>query len=33
MPSRTEDLVAQRGRGWLVRYPVGAPYAEPGLPW
>ena len=32
VPSRTEDLVAQRGRGWLVRYPVGASYAEPGRP-
>jgi hypothetical protein len=32
VPSRAEDLVAQRGRGWLVRYPVGEPYAGPGLP-
>ncbi len=32
VPSRAEDLVAQRGRGWLVRYPVGESYAAPGLP-
>jgi hypothetical protein len=32
VPSRTEDLVSQRGRGWLVRYPVGSPEAAPGLP-
>jgi hypothetical protein len=32
VPSRAEELVAQRGRGWLVRYPVGDPYAAPGLP-
>ena len=32
VPSRAEDLVAQRGRGWLVRYPVGDSYAGPGLP-
>jgi hypothetical protein len=32
VPSRTEDLVAQRGRGWLVRYPVGSPDPGPGLP-
>lgn len=31
VPSRTEDLVAQRGRGWLVRYPVGSTAAA-GLP-
>jgi hypothetical protein len=32
VPSRAEDLVAQRGRGWLVRYPVGESYLGPGLP-
>jgi hypothetical protein len=32
VPSRAEDVVAQRGRGWLVHYPVGAADAEPGLP-
>jgi len=32
VPSRAEDLVAQRGRGWLVRYPVGDSYPAPGLP-
>ncbi len=32
VPSRAEDLVQQRGRGWLVRYPIGDPTAAPGLP-
>ncbi len=32
VPSRSEELVAQRGRGWLVRYPVGSPEPGPGLP-
>ncbi len=32
VPSRAEELVAQRGRGWLVRYPVGDSYPAPGLP-
>ena len=32
VPSRAEDLVAQRGRGWLVRYPVGESSLGPGLP-
>ena len=32
VPSRTEDLVSQRGRGWLVRYPVGSREAAAGLP-
>ena len=32
VPSRSEDLVAQRGRGWRVRYPVGSTEAAPGLP-
>lgn len=32
VPARAEDLVAQRGRGWLVRYPVGEVSAGPGLP-
>ena len=32
VPARAEELVAQRGRGWLVRYPVGSPEAEPGVP-
>ena len=32
VPSRAEQVVAQRGRGWLVRYPVGEAAAEPGLP-
>jgi len=32
VPSRSEELVAQRGRGWRVRYPVGSSAAGPGLP-
>jgi hypothetical protein len=32
VPARAEDLVAQRGSGWLVRYPVGSTEAGPGLP-
>jgi hypothetical protein len=32
VPSRAEDLVAQRGRGWLVHYPVGDSYPAPGVP-
>jgi len=32
VPSRSEELVAQRGRGWRVRYPVGSSEAGPGLP-
>jgi hypothetical protein len=32
VPSRAEDLVAQRGQGWRVRYPVGDSYPAPGVP-
>jgi hypothetical protein len=32
VPARAEQLVAQRGRGWQVRYPVGSPEPGPGLP-
>lgn len=32
VPARAEGLVAQRGRGWRVRHPVGSAEAEPGLP-
>jgi hypothetical protein len=32
VPSRSEELVAQRGRGWRVRYPVGSTEAGAGLP-
>ncbi len=32
VPARAEQLVAQRGRGWLVSYPIGSTYAGPGLP-
>ena len=32
IPRRSEEIVAQRGRGWLVSYPVGSTEAEPGMP-
>ena len=32
VPSQSEQLVAQRGRGWRVRYPVGSTEPGPGLP-
>jgi hypothetical protein len=32
VPASADDLLAVRGRGWLVSYPVGNPYAAPGLP-
>ncbi len=32
VPARAEELVAQRGRGWLLRYPVGDAYPASGLP-
>lgn len=32
VPSRAEELLAQRGDGWRVRYPVGSTEAGPGLP-
>lgn len=32
VPARAEQLLAQRGSGWLVRYPVGSTYASSGLP-
>ncbi len=32
VPSRSEELVAQRGRGWRVRYPVGSTEPGPGVP-
>jgi hypothetical protein len=32
LPSRAEDLVQQRGRGWLVHYPIGDTASAPGLP-
>ena len=32
LPATAEQLVAQRGRGWLVRYPIGNTAAGPGLP-
>jgi len=31
-PATAEQIVAQRGRGWRVRYPVGSSEAGPGLP-
>jgi hypothetical protein len=32
VPARAEQLVAQRGRGWLLQYPIGSTEAAPGLP-
>lgn len=32
VPANAEQLVAQRGRGWLVRYPIGSTEAAPGIP-
>jgi len=32
VPERSEQIVAQRGRGWQVSYPVGSQEAGPGLP-
>jgi hypothetical protein len=32
IPATAEQLLAQRGRGWLVSYPVGSPVAKPGVP-
>jgi hypothetical protein len=32
VPATAEQLVQQRGRGWLVSYPVGSTQSEPGLP-
>jgi hypothetical protein len=32
IPSTAEQLLAERGRGWLVSYPVGSSEAKPGLP-
>jgi hypothetical protein len=32
VPANAEQLVAQRGRGWLVRYPIGSTEAAAGIP-
>jgi hypothetical protein len=32
LPGNAEQLVVQRGRGWLVRYPIGNTAAGPGRP-
>jgi hypothetical protein len=32
VPATADDLLRMRGRGWRVRYPVGEPYAEAGVP-
>jgi hypothetical protein len=32
LPENAEQLVAQRGRGWLVRYPIGNGASGPGRP-
>lgn len=31
MPRTADDLLAVRGQGWLVQYPVGSSYPAPGL--
>jgi hypothetical protein len=32
IPATAEQLVARRGRGWRVRYPIGSSEAAPGVP-
>jgi hypothetical protein len=32
VPANANQLLAMRGRGWLVKYPVGSAVAEPGVP-
>jgi hypothetical protein len=32
LPATEDDLARMRGRGWLSSFPVGSPYAGPGLP-
>jgi hypothetical protein len=32
LPGSGDDLLAMRGRGWRSSFPVGSPYAGPGLP-
>lgn len=32
VPASPEDLLRMRGRGWRSSFPVGSPYAGPGLP-
>jgi len=32
LPATAEQVVAQRGRGWLVSYPIGSTAAGPGVP-
>jgi hypothetical protein len=32
VPANAEQMVAQRGRGWLVRYPIGVTEPAPGVP-
>ena len=32
LPATADDLLARRGRGWRVRYPVGNPEADHGVP-
>ena len=32
LPAGADDLLRMRGRGWLSSFPVGSPYAGPGLP-
>lgn len=32
LPATADDLLAQRGRGWRVRYPIGDPTPDAGVP-
>jgi hypothetical protein len=32
IPANAEQMIAQRGRGWEVRYPIGSSYAATGVP-
>jgi hypothetical protein len=32
VPANADQLLKMRGRGWLVKYPVGSSVAEPGVP-
>jgi hypothetical protein len=32
VPATADQLLAMRGHGWLVNYPVGSPVADPGVP-
>jgi hypothetical protein len=32
LPASSPDLLAMRGRGWQSSFPIGSPYAGPGMP-